>query len=303
MPIIDTPSGLTVAQAMARVSGKLQGARRVEQNRLDGAIADTSADTTVTVEYGQVWGRGTVLEVDRELMYVWSASGTSASVQRGYASTTVGAHSDDSVVRVNPTHSRQDVFDAVLAELRSFNGTGLRAFSTVELTLASSTAMYDLTGMGGAVVTGIHDARWSDGGGDGATHRAKYRFLTNLDTDDFPSGYGILLLPDGGRGGSALRATVVLQFDDFTAEGDVLGDVCALPSYAEGALIAGAAWRLALDPEGRRVQLDAQPARNLGDVPVTSNTRFHESLLELREREIARAVAQQHRLYPPRVKG
>jgi hypothetical protein len=301
MPIIDTPSGLTVEQAIERTLGRLQGARRVEQNKLNGIVADEN-DTTIAATYSQTWGRGTVVEIERELMYVWASSGTSASVQRGFRGTTAGAHADGTIMRINPTFARQDVFDALLAELRSLNGTGLRAFSTIEISYADGTMVYDLDGLGGSEVTGIHDARWEDSDGDAGTHRAQYRFLRDLDTDDFASGYGIMILA-GGEGGKAIRVTAVIQFSDFTAEGDVLGTACTLPSYCEDALISGAAYRLAISPEGRRVQLDAQPARSQDEVPVTGNSRFHEQLYQMREREIARALAQQYRMRPPRVKA
>lgn len=300
MPIIDAPSGLTVREAIEKVTRRVQGARRVEHNRLSGAIT-SDADTTIAVAYSQQWSRGTVVEVDRELMYVWETSGTSASVERGFGGTTVGNHSDQATVRVNPILPREDVFDALLAELRSLNGTPLRAFTTIELTYADGTVLYDLTGLGGDPVVGIYDARWEDSDGDSGTHRLQYRFLRDLHTDDFASGYGMMVLA-GGSSGKVMRVTAVLQFSDFTAEGDVLGEVCSLPTYAEDALISGAAWRLSLSNEGRRVQLDAQPGRSQEEVPVTANARFHESLHEMREREIARAVAQQYRMRPVRMK-
>lgn len=301
MPIIDAPSGMTVNQAIEKVIRRVQGARRVEHNRLNGAIT-SDTDTTIAVVYSQQWGRGTVVEADRELLYVWEAAGQSASVERGFGGTTVGNHADRTTVRINPTIPRQDVYDALLAELRSFNGTALRAFTTVEVTYDDSTLVYDLTGLGGSVVTGIYDARWEDGDGDGGTHRTQYRFLADLDTDDFASGYGIMVL-SGGSSQKVIRVTAVLQFDDFGAEGDVLGDVSSLPEYAEDALITGAAWRLSMGGEGRRVALDAQPARSQEQVPVTANARFNESLYEMREREIARAVAQQYRRWPVRLKS
>lgn len=307
MPVIAAASGTTVGQMVDRVIRTLLGSRRVEINRATNAIADQTADTQIVVDFPiPNWNRGTLLEVDREAMYVLSVDDRAArtvTVLRGHLGTPVGAHTADSLVRVDPVWTRQEVFDALLAEVRELNGTGLRSHATIELTAGATARMYDLEGAEADEVLGIYDVRYADGDGDSVTHRATYRFVPDANTDDFPSGYALLLL-EGGEANYALRVTYTRAFSDFEAEGDVLGTASGLPVYAEDVLRFGAAYRLAVQQEGARVEIEASPGSRRGeDVPVTSNARLVEQLNEMRERALSRAIARQNKTYPMRMRG
>jgi hypothetical protein len=294
MGVIAGTSPTTVGAMLDRVLGTLEGSRRINLNRLDGAVAAVSTDTDVAVRYDiGGWSPGTVMEVGRELMYVWDVKNRPSrvsTVQRGFRGTTPAAHADGAQVKFDPVWTRQQAFDALLAEIRDLNGSSLRGHAVATVASTASSPVYDLPA--GTVVRGIVSASWP--GAHGQPVRARWRFSPATDVD--PASFVLL---DHGNVGSPLTVTYAVDFEDFTDESDVLGTACHVPSLAEEAMRYGAALRLLPQQEAARIDIEAVPSnRPADDVPVTSYSRLAEQLHQMRERSLARAIAQQTRLYP-----
>lgn len=87
-----------------------------------GANATTAA-TEITLTTIDQLSRGSVLEVEYELMYVlgWNGNTRVATVIRGHSGTTATAHDSGDVARVNPRVSHVSMLDAIREELRSWD--------------------------------------------------------------------------------------------------------------------------------------------------------------------------------------
>lgn len=83
----------------------------------------TTADTTIELTTIDQLSRGSVLEVDFELMYVleWNGNTRTATVIRGHSGTTAHSLDANDVARVNPRVSHVAMLDAIREELRSWD--------------------------------------------------------------------------------------------------------------------------------------------------------------------------------------
>lgn len=295
MPIINAPSGDTVGQLLDRITSLCYGNRRLELNRLAAGVAETDADTDIDLTYDLVgWGRGTVLEIGLEAMYVWSADLVikQATVSRGHDGHGGREHASGDIVRVNPVWSRRNLYDALLAEVRELNGTGLFAAMVEDIDITSD-------GVGevpvvGSEIIGCYSMSFLRSG-DGVPLHPTFRFVPRQDVD---SGGRVLVTSDIGRG-ETVRATLLVEFADFASEADVLGEVCQIPEYAIDVLVFGAAARVFPQQEAARIDLMAAVGSRSDDaVPVTSAMRVSEQFYEMKQRSLARALGHQLRLFP-----
>lgn len=70
--------------------------------------------TTITVADPRLTGKGAVLEIDDELLYVVTdPSGYTTEVRRGFRNTTAATHTDEAIVRVNPRFSQANIKEAI----------------------------------------------------------------------------------------------------------------------------------------------------------------------------------------------
>lgn len=293
MPIINAPSGPTVGQLLDQITRLLYGNRRLELNRLAAAVDDVDTDTTITATYTHTWSRGDRIEIGRELLYIWSADhvAKTAVCSRGNEDDTPREHAIGDIIRVNPVWTRQTLYEALLEEVRSLNGTGLFGATTVDVAVTTD-------GLGtvpdvGSQILGCYGLSFAGTGVLPVSPR--YRFHPRQDDD---GGATLALVSDVGRG-ETVRATFTLAFADFTAEGDGLDEVCHVPDHALDVLKFGVAARVYPHQEGARIDLVAAAgARNPDDVPVTSAMRVAEQYRTMQERALGRALGRQQKLYP-----
>jgi hypothetical protein len=253
---------------------------RQELNRLTGTI--TNAATTLTIDFaaGSIQ-TGALIAIDLELLYVWSVSGSTVTVQRGMQGSTAAAHTAGAIIYVNPIVPDFHVFAALNDELASLSGPLYRV-KTATFTAGIASA-YNLA----ADVERILAVQYSAIGPEQAWPRlTRWDLLQNQDTGVFASGVALRLyeLPDPGR---TVRVTYAADLGSLAALTDDVQTATGLPASANDIPPLGAAARLLAAREARRSSVDAQPeARQAQDVPPGTARSASAQLFALRDRRL-----------------
>lgn len=121
--------------------------------RLNGSVASTSADTTVTVDDGSGIVVGDVIEFDDgEQGLVWAVATNDLTVVRddgnskGWNGTTNAAHDDNEFVKINPIHTIKQVDEALNEALRDMEAQKVWQIAAgTDITLVAGTDLYELT--------------------------------------------------------------------------------------------------------------------------------------------------------------
>lgn len=292
----------TTADMIEEVRTHVGGEAREEMNRLAAAITTTSV-ATLTIEFaaGSI-ARGAVLAIDLELMYVWSISGTTVTVQRGYRGSTAATHLISTLIYVNPRVPAFRALQVLNEELAALSapGTGLFRVRTVDLTYNPARSGYDLTS-----VTDVQDVLALEATGYVAgdlDEITRYRLVRNAVTTDFASGFALELF-EPGYPGKTIRVTYATSYTALAALADDVAAVSFLHAQAHDIPPLGAAARLLAGRESRRTGLDMQPEpRQAADVPPGAARQAAGALLQLRDRRVKEEAARLARMYPHRVR-
>src|SRR5688500_11601773 len=121
MPILaGTPTtGTTLADLIAETQRHLTNYQRPAMNRLDELV--TAESTTLKFEFDSAQMQaGHMLEIDLELVYVWSVdkSSKTATVERAQMGSRAAAHSAGAVVKLNPKFPDFAIAKAINDDLR-----------------------------------------------------------------------------------------------------------------------------------------------------------------------------------------
>lgn len=301
MAISEFPPTLstTVTQLADQIRRQyLRGNQRVPLNRLNGAIV--TAATTATVEFTDNVPRpGDVLEIEDELVFVWSVSGQTLSViQRGFDGTTPASHADDTVIELNARYPRSLVLSTMREEIASWPPS-LYAVATGSITAGVNINAMDLdgaSGLNGVRLLGVwkepaeHDIDFQFDR-ESWSKVARARIEPKQDTTTFPSGYA-LVLPDGYDPGVSLRVAIGYQFPiaTFTSSTD-LGSAVGLTRDLLDIIGLGVAARLVTPKEIARVDVTAQGrSRRAEEVREGSISRVGTTHWELRNLRLGEAV-------------
>jgi hypothetical protein len=240
----------------------LYSTSRDPQNKLNGAI--DSATGTLSMLYPVDAARaGAVLALDLELLYVWEVvnEGTSTlTVERGYLGSVPAAHSDATLVTVNPKFSQFAILEALNADLDDLSGFGLFQVQTSTVIYNPSVQGYDIA----PNVLEILQVKYDESGpGKLWPEIRSYKLRRASDTGDFASG-NALVVYDSGQPGADLRITYGAPFTHFSALGEQISTT-GLPSTANDLPPLGAALRLQYMREGQRNFNEAQPSTRRAD--------------------------------------
>lgn len=286
-----------VSDLIKMTRGHLLGGMRERLNWTDGSIDGSQTTITLTDDVTGI-KNGMLLEVDHELLYVRSVNTSTkvVTVRRGHEGTEAIAHNDDVEVRIDPAYTLTDIFRALLGELRMLNGSGVCVFESAEFVYDGSNPVVQMPSMPtGTNLIGIYDVFYEGSSATGSYHRpARWQLLKHVDTSDFSSGDAIQLL-SGGMQGYPIRVLYkrsMASFEKFDDEVDV-------PGYAIEILPVGAAWRLLLGQEARRVNPRAEHgSRRSEEVPPNTNAFAARALQGMRQDLIESALEVQYRNYP-----
>jgi hypothetical protein len=247
---------MTVAQMIQRCMRRLLSYHRAAANRLTDTIDNDDLVLTLSFD-DQAPARGTLLEIDTELMLVLSYNTSSrvASVQRGYLGTTAAAHTADATVTLDPRFPLADVMDTIKDEVASWPPRVFRVeTSTVSLGInptvdldAPPKALYPLS-----IIRHNYtgEYRW---------YRMEGRAEHGLPVSEFPSGWGFF--PDTNAAAIVdLEVTWASEFDldAFDDATDLEGD-CGLTVPMFDVIPYGVAWRMLAGKENVRSGMESQP--------------------------------------------
>lgn len=299
-------SGVLASHLVDRVRQPyLHGGAGDAMDKLDAAIADTTA-TSVSFLYGhKAIQAGAYLSIDTEDMYVWSVAnaGTTsavATVERGVRGTQATAHASGALVLVNARYSTGLIFAALNEELDVLGSEGLFRMRSVTLDYASEYRAFDLSGASDMI--GEPYQVWSRSSSFTTDHDWRevqhWTIQQSMPTSDFASGVA-LSVHGGAWDDQDLRVVYRAAFGQLDALDDDVQGTTGLPRSANKLLVVGAAMSLLTGKESRRNSVDAANGRRAAsDVPSGGNTGAMRNLAALRARLLAAERANVARQWP-----
>lgn len=276
--------------------------KRDTLNRLNGAL--TLADTSLVYEFANnapvAGGR---VSVDMQDFHVWSNDPATKTATIQTIAGGDATHADKALVRVNATYTPFEIGQAINDELDSLPGEGLFSFDTVEVTFSPSRAGYDLTGV--TAFEGGHRVSWLSTSSSGRwipVDRRLWSIEPAHDTDDFASGYALMLRDPNIESGARVRVLYRKPFTalNLTTTGlaESVETISTADSWVVPILSAGAAVRLTLGESVARADLSAQGDTRRADEVSTSDARLAPTPLQFeRQSAIRRACREQKRKY------
>jgi hypothetical protein len=279
----------TVATVLNRASRQLLAGVVEERNKLAASLDSSATSITTLYDIGGLRA-GSVFEVDSELMYVWdsNASAKTLTVERGFAGTTAASHSNGAIMTLNPRFPRQQMLDAVNADLDDLSSTanGLFRVVTTDLSYNGSDRQINITSSG--TIIELLDVRLRYLADDYPVIRSA-RLQTGLPTTDFASG-NTLVLDEPVMAGT-LRVRYKAPFVRATSETSDLTTDCFLPATCDDIVEMGVMLRMMAGREIKRNFTETQSeTRRPDEVPPGAVTQSVANIQRLRrERVIAEA--------------
>lgn len=290
----------TAGDLITRVNQQLLAGTVEERNKLASPITSSDETLTFTYNFGSIRSHA-IFEIDSELMYVWevNSGAKTATVQRGYGGTTPAAHSADAIVTVNPRFPRYQTLLGLNTDLSDLSSplNGLFQMKTVDLSYNGSDRMVDMTGV--TSILDVYDVRYRYLNDDYPIVR-DVRFLRNMPTADFPSGYALAF--DSGIRSGVVRVIYKAPFGQFTSEASTLTSV-GIGQELEDLLVLGAQIRIMSGREVKRNFTESQGDTRRPD-EVTSGAVLNSmiGLQRLRRERILAESARLARQYPLRIR-
>lgn len=292
LDLVTYTTGRTPRTLVADIERQVYGSHRTELNRLNDSGGISSSDGTAVLEFDLGGIRpGAYIEIDDEVLYVWSVDSVTktATVERAMLGSTAAAHADDSVVRVEPRFTRVEMLAAISAEIRSWP-TNLYARYLGSVTMPASATAVDLTGFtveGAALLrarTGpTQDAqRWRN------TYGVRLEVRQQL--TDFPSGYS-LAVPGAFGAATELHLTLraPFQVSGLTTTTDL--GALGIPPRLVDAIPLGVAGRMLMTRDVARTDPHAQGrSRPAEEVRTGDQLQIGRALLQERDRLLAEAA-------------
>lgn len=288
----------TASDWVEATSRHLLAGQRERMDKLSGTV--TAEAALIALQFGDQVHDGDYISVDLEVMYVWSVSGSTATVERGMLGSTAAPHAQNAIVTINPRYPKFVIFDALNAELRDLSSQGLYAMKQMTLTTSAVAHGYNL---GAQEILDIYKVAYDPAGPENDYPEIRsWKWSTGYPSDDYPSGQA-LILPGTVDPGRTLRVWYKAPLGQLTALTNNVTTFTSIPVSAEDIPPLGAAARLLATREGKRVQIESQAeTRRLDEVSVGSATRAAQTLLALRGQRLAAEMARLNTAWPVRVR-
>lgn len=275
----------------------LLSSHREQLNALNGS--HNAATTTLTFSHsmGSLTG-GSVISVDLETMYVWSAdeAAMTATVQRGFQGSTAATHASGAIVTVNPKFPDFSVFQALNAEINDISGD-LFQVATKTFTYVAGQQGYDLANTSDpiAALDGSYD--YPGISQDWPTLRW-YEIRRNANTTSFPSGFAIIMKAPAYPG-REVRIVYSAALSPLTSLSDDVLAVTGLDVGSHDIPPLGAAVRLQGVREGQRNFNDNQSdTRRAAEVPTGAQIQSIRALADFKEQRIRGDMKVLRQQYP-----
>jgi hypothetical protein len=287
----------TVAQIINRTQRQLLSGVVEERNKIASAVNTTATTITLTYEIAGI-RQGSIIEIDAEQMYVWSVleSTKVATVERAFNGTVAAAHTNGSIVTVNPRFPRAQVLEAINDELADLSSpmNGLFQVKILDLSYNGSDRQINLPSI--SDVIDLIEVRNRYISSD-YQQVNRVKLLRNMPTKDFGSGMA-LQFDQGVRQGD-LRVSYRAPFTKFTIESENVQMNGGYPESAEDILVVGAQIRLIAPREIKRNFTESQgDTRRADEVSAGAVSNSIVSMLRMRRDRITAEAAKLTRQYP-----
>lgn len=290
----------TAADLIASCKEYLYAGAHDPVNTLNGSHNTSVTTFTFNYELGAI-REGAYLSVDLEIVYVVSASGSTATVIRAQRGTTAATHASGAVVTVNPKFSDFGILRELNNELADLSSPSNGLFKATPVTLTYNAAVqgYDLTSAAAVLdILTVHAE--TVGPAKAWPEITKYRLKRNFETGDFASTFAIVLY-ESGQAGRDIRVTYSGPFTALAAVGDDVQSVAGLPATANDIPPLGAALRLLAVREAQRNFNESQPTtRRAEEVPPGAQFNSARGLIMLRQERIRDEASRLVKAYPQR---
>jgi len=269
-----------------------------ERNKIASSVNTSVTTVTFTYDLDGI-RKGTIIELNGEQMYVWSATTATKTieVERGFNGTTPQAHSTGTICTINPRFPRTQILEAINDELSDLSSptNGLYQVKTLNLRYGGSDRMIDMDGAG--YVQDVYSVHYRDTS-DNYPRIIGWRLLRDMPYTDFPSGMALDV------GNMVSRATTLVvkyktEFDHIGSEQSDLFLSSGLPETCEDLIVLGAQIRLMAPREIKRNFTESQgDTRRANEVPPGSIGGSVTNLLRLRRDRVTAEAQRLNRLYP-----
>lgn len=288
----------TTADLISETRRHLESLQQPSLNKLAAGVTSTGTTLTFRYDVSQIQP-GTLLDVDLEVMYVWSveASSKTVTVERASQGSVAAAHAENTVVTLNPKFPTFAILKAINDDLLDLSSPvhGLYAVKTVQLTATTNSWGYDLAGA--TDLLEILDVRMKHPGvpRDWSTV-TNYQLDRSVSSTDYPSGLS-LTLAEGTRAGQPIRVLYKASFTPLANLTDNVETVAKLPASMHDLPPLGATVRLVGPREIRRNFVEEQgDSRRASEVPpgaIGASARNVQALRQSRIQAEASRLAQQ----------
>lgn len=271
-------------------------------NKIAGALDNSLVTFTMTYDLNTL-GRGSIIEIDLEQIYVFSVTASTKTIGdciRGFNGTTAASHSSGATVTVAPKFPASRMLQALNDDLRDLSSpvNGLFQIKTVDITYNPAIMGYDLTSV--TDILSIAEVRYRTTGPDKAWPQINsYALMRNMPTTgtygDFASGNAVVVY-EGGQPGLPIRLRYRAPYASLTDPANDVLAISGLQTTAHDLPPLGAAIRLAAGREVRRNFDEAQgEPRRAEEVAPTAQLQSTRELVRIRQARInaeaARLVA------------
>ena len=287
----------TLSTVIDRTVRQLLSGTVEERNKLAASLSATG--TTVTMQYDLKGIReGAVIQVDAELMYVWETSvGTkTATVERAWNGTTAVAHTSGSIIVVDPKFPRNQIVEAINAELDDLSSpmNGLFQIKTMDIDYNGSWTMLNIPTTDKIIDLVSVSSRYLP---TEYQQIRRVRLIRDLPNDDFNSGYALKFDEDVST--SRIHIVYKTPFTNITTETQNIQNVAGLPASCEDILIIGAQIRLINPREIKRNFTESQgDTRRSEEVTAGAVAGSTTNLMRMRRDRITAEAAKLQRQYP-----
>jgi len=287
----------TAATVIDRTLRQLLSGTVEARNKLASTI-DASATTVVATYPLEGLRAGQILEIDSELMYIWTAdTGTkNMVVERGYNGTTAAAHTANALIKVNPRFPRAQVLEAMNDETADLSSpmNGLFQVKTLNVDYNGSDTMINLTGVTDIIdLLGVSVRYMVD---DYPVAR-KVRLVRDVPTDDFASGFALRF--DQGVFPGRLRVVYKAPYVTASTESSDINTTGGIQDTVTDIVALGAQIRLMSPREMKRNFTESQgDTRRAAEVPAGAVASSITNLQRLRRDRIQAEAARLMRSYP-----
>ena len=201
----------------------------------------TSSDTSLSVANGSRIGMGRV-EIDNELLYVDSLSGTTAVVSpwgRGMDGSTADAHSSNARVTFSPLFPRHQVLTQINSTIKAI-GKEIQASASTTITFQAPKTTYALP----ADVNAVSDVSWQVVGPSRLwTPVKRWKFNQVVNTTTWATGKTIDIF-DSITPGRTVQISYLKLPSELSSPSDTLETTTGFPAYLRDVVVLGAAARL-----------------------------------------------------------